>query len=244
MQKLPGCAIALFAGLILAGGTTDARADIIIDTTQGSIQPDENLLFNEPGLLDSGTTVQGITNNTGHIFDISSDIDLLTPSGGQAKVVAADSNDVFDLFFLRPHDSTLLFGEFEASISIVDAQAGGTATVTACNQNGSFGATAPFTPSGPTQDGGPCEALTFDLTTGNNFFVISVADVQALRGVHLTTSTGILDVSQIRVGNFSTFNGEDLTPVATPEPASLVLLGTGLLAGARSIRNRRASKTV
>lgn len=240
MRKLSVCGTALFAGFILGSAATEARADIIISTLQGSIQPDENLLFNEPGLADSGTTVQGITNSTGYVFDISSDIDLLTPSGGQAKVVAADSNDIFDLFFLRAHDSTLLFGEFEASISITDAQAGGTATVTACNQNGSFGATAPFTPSGPTQDGGPCEELTFDLSTGNNFFVISVADAQAIRGVHLTTSTGILDVSQIRVGNYSTYNGQDLTPV--PEPASMVLLGTGLLAGARSLR-RRAVKT-
>ena len=129
----------------LALGAT-AQADIIFSLDQGSLQPAENLEFNCPGLANNAFTVQGCTNVTETIVDISSDETLITTAQGQARIEAADG--AYDLAFIRLNDSAMGFGEFEANINII-ANASGTATVEACNQSGSFGPADGYVPSGP-----------------------------------------------------------------------------------------------
>jgi hypothetical protein len=235
---------AIVFGMVFSAFAADARADIIILTGNGvqSTGQGENILFNNPNLADQGFTVQGYGKDSGTIFDISSDVEI-DASGGQAKITALNAADVFDLFYFRPDNTSLGLGYFEASVSVA-ANANGSATLTACNQLGGFGSAPTFTPAPAPVDDGPCEAATWDLKNGNNFFVIQVVNPQLLRGLLLTTTTGILDISQIRVDGLTEFDDLDVNPTGggaeTPEPASLVLLGTGLLAGARRMSRRRS----
>ena len=218
------------AALCIIVMASDARADIIFSTDQGSLQPDEQLLFGDS----TGTTVQGHTNTTGTLFNISSD-ETLVANGGQATVSALDGS--YNLFLIQSTDpSAILFSEFEANV-VINAKTSGTATVTACNQSGTF---VGFDPGGSIGDGQPCEVFNYTLNSGSNFFVLSVADSQLLSGVEITTDVGMVDVRQVRLSP-ATANGDPLTPLpAVPEPASLVLLGSGLLVGARTMRRRAA----
>jgi hypothetical protein len=52
-------------------GVRSASADIIFYNDPGALQPAENLLFNDPSLTLTGTTIQGITNTTATLFDIT-----------------------------------------------------------------------------------------------------------------------------------------------------------------------------
>jgi len=213
-------------------GASEARAGIVFGLEQGAFQP-PNLLFNLPGLLDDAATVQGVVDGT--LYNISSDEVLLTPSGGQARVTAADTNG-FDLLFLSPTQPNTFFSQFEANLHIA-ANTSGAATIVACNQLGSFGATAPFAPSGPIVDNGPCESFSFNLGNGQNFFTVATVDGQLLRGIRIETTTPLTEALQIRVGASVAGGGNPVT--AVPEPGSLILLGGGLLAGARAFRKRR-----
>ena len=225
------------AALFLAAATSPAQADIIISTDQGAIQP-TLVHYNSTDcgvLANNAMTVQGCVNDTENtLIDISSDI-VLTADGGQARIERFDTTDVFDLAFIRPNDTSLGFEEFESNMTIV-ASTPGTATIEACNQFGSFGGATQYTPSGPFGDGLACESFTFAINTGENFFVVYVGDTtQLLRGVRITTTVGLLDLRQIRIGGFEEF-GDD---VVLPEPASMALFATALAGFAARRRRRR-----
>ena len=51
--------------------------------------PDENLLYNDPNLTLMGTTIEGITNNTGAIFELTAS-ESMTAGGGQADANPTD----------------------------------------------------------------------------------------------------------------------------------------------------------
>jgi len=212
----------------------DARASsILFSAGPGGGQPEEELMFSDAVL---GNPVQGKTNQSDTLFDIFSN-ETLTGAGGQARVEAADG--WFSLFFIQANDPAIFFNEFKANVRI-DAQSSGTAWVTACHESPYAGGTYTQVGEDMIGAGKPCEQFSYALDGGQNFFVLSVTDAQFMRGVEIRSDVGIADVRQIRVSP-TELTGEPVTTAEVPEPASLVLLGSGLMAGARGLRRRQAA---
>lgn len=137
----------------------------------------ENILYNEPGLIGSGTTVQGISNQSDFIVNFTSSTSLTTPSGGQARI----AEDFTDLAI------ALETGTFTKAIFNLDANADGTVAFTV-NYEGATG--SPFT-------------QTFDVSkNGQNFFQVLAGDGAAISSISMLGTTTFENIAQVRLGGF------------------------------------------
>ncbi|MGB6044760.1 MAG: hypothetical protein WBF93_16500, partial [Pirellulales bacterium] len=93
---------AMMCGLIISiASASPGKAAVIISSGAGAVQPDENIQYNDAGLVARGTTITGQTNNTNFVVDVEAkdvplptlDFELFTPSGGQARIEGIDGND-------------------------------------------------------------------------------------------------------------------------------------------------------
>jgi hypothetical protein len=220
LKKL-GLGAALVAA-VLVGWASEARADIIISTDQGTVSPDEKVIFNcGPGCVSGpALTVVGETDTTGLLIGFTGTENLSTPTTGLDRVVGAD--DDFSELTIDAIASNVFFSEFEANINIL-AKLDGSATITACNQLGDI-----------------CDELVIALHGGENFFVLSVISPQLIDTIKIKSDdVSFVALQQIQVtGGVCDSRTQVCQDVTVPEPASMALFGIALIAGGWRFRRK------
>ena len=228
-QILQRLMLASAAFVIMALASSTAWADpITITTGNPGNQNTDNVLFNNGSLIHSGTLVQGDFNGSGAGFIVdftsTSGNGNLGVSGGQAVLVGGIGNTPF-------------------SNATVQLENGATFTKLILNIDVTNGLPPPTTVQftvNYTLAGGQVFNQVFSVNAnGQNFFGIEAAEGAVINSVTVQglNGTTFSDINQWRLGGFSNPQTNNV-----PEPASLFLLGSGLVGTAGALRRRLKSR--
>ena len=212
---------AAFIVMMVASATVWADPITITVGNPGN-QGTDNVLFNNGSLVHSGLLVQGDFNGSGAGFIVdftsASGNGNLGVSGGQAVLVGGAGNTPFTNVTVQLENGAT-FTKMILNIDVTNGLQPPTQVQFTVNY---------------TLAGGQVfnQVFTVD-TNGQNFFGITAGDGAVINSVTIQAlgNTTFAQINQWRIGGFN-------TPNEVPEPATLLLLGTGVAGTASALRRR------